>query len=349
MGIKSPLVLTFAGLSGHGKTELAKQMGGMLGLPMTVIGCAQMRSDIGLFGSRQGYVGNAKGSQLNNHLADFDGQKSVVFLDEFDKTDQEVRNSLLLLLDSGEYHDRRTNKYIDASRTIWVMATNLGDHAISAFYEEHMSAADDPAKAKAPVKVLTTQLRALFKDHFGAPMAGRMKNVTPFYPFDLKEQAIVVHKFLMELADSVRKPIDLSPTVKRYPGHIHLAVKNDGRLCRHLAEEDYITELGARSLKTVIDDVRRDLYTTFVDTEELVKQEMNAGLLAKYSVQLVPVSKDVSEVMVERDGSTEYYRGQGVWRGATADHAMELVSDDEGLVDGVAQMMAGNGIKEEEL
>lgn len=125
------------------------QMGALLKVPITVVDCAQMRSDVGLFGSRSGYQGNERGSQLNNHLSQYDGQRSVVFLDEFDKTDQEVRNSLLLLLDSREYHDRRTDKAVDATKTIWILATNLGDREITKFYLEPMEGVTETEQASA--------------------------------------------------------------------------------------------------------------------------------------------------------------------------------------------------------
>ncbi|KAK5123547.1 hypothetical protein LTR85_002585 [Meristemomyces frigidus] len=351
MNIRSPLVLTFAGLSGHGKTEMAKQMGALLKVPITVVDCAQMRSDVGLFGARSGYQDNHRGSQLNNFISKWDAESSVVFLDEFDKTDQEVRNSLLLLLDSGEYHDRRTNKAIDATKTIWILATNLGDHAITKFYKDRMEGATEPEKAKIPHKLLQNQLKALFRDRFGAPMAGRMKNVAPFYPFDFSEQAVVAHKFLSELVDQLRQPIDLSPTTKRYPAHVHLAIENDGKLCKHIAEESYITELGARSLTSGIDDIGRDFFTTFVDNEELVTDDMNEGPLMRYTVQLVPVagSKDVSEVSVVREGFTDYYRGQGS-ESATPTEDEEMIDGgvDE-LGDMFGKMMGGkSAVKHEE-
>lgn len=154
MNIKSPLVLTFAGLSGQGKTELATQIGKLLEAPITVIDCAQMRSDISIFGSHLGYAGKQAGSQLDNFLAANDGSRSVVFLDELDKTEREVRNSLLLLLDSGEYHDRRSNTPINAKKIIWILATNLGDTQMSEFYANHLEDCDELAQTKAPHKEL---------------------------------------------------------------------------------------------------------------------------------------------------------------------------------------------------
>ncbi|QIX02150.1 hypothetical protein AMS68_007667 [Peltaster fructicola] len=310
MKVEVPLVLTFAGLSGHGKTELATRMGELLDVPLTTIDCSQMKSDSALFGPPLGYAGNAVGSQLNNFLATRDGTRSVVFLDEFDKTDQEVRHSLLLVLDSGEYHDRRTNKLVDCSKTIWILATNLGDTQISRWYREHMEDLTEDQRLRVPVKVLTNSLKAVFVNKFGAPMAGRMASaICPFMPFDLREQAVITHKFLLGLVEQVRRNIDTSAAEKHFPGHIHLAIQNDGRLCEHMAKESYISELGARSLKSAVNEVRRSFYTSFVHSDIPVEDHMNDGPLTRYNIQLQPVAESANEVIVVEDGMTEFFEG----------------------------------------
>lgn len=47
---KNPLVLLFAGPSGHGKTELAKQMGKLMSVDSCVVDCTEMRVETDLFG-----------------------------------------------------------------------------------------------------------------------------------------------------------------------------------------------------------------------------------------------------------------------------------------------------------
>ena len=47
-----------------------------------------------------------EGSSLNKHLVRMAGQKTVILLDEFDKTTDEVRKAMLLLFESGQYRDR---------------------------------------------------------------------------------------------------------------------------------------------------------------------------------------------------------------------------------------------------
>ncbi len=102
LGSSQPLVLLFTGPSGHGKTELARQMGRVLSLDIEVVDCAQMKRDTEIFGPRMGYSGYENGAALNNFLANHNGRQSVVFLDEFDKSSDEVREAMLLLFDSGE-------------------------------------------------------------------------------------------------------------------------------------------------------------------------------------------------------------------------------------------------------
>lgn len=96
-----PLVMAFVGPSGHGKTELARQMGELLSTGVVVIDCTEMRHESDLFGPKPPYCGHEAGSALNNHLANEHGKRSVVFLDEFDKTAEEVRQSLLIAFDQG--------------------------------------------------------------------------------------------------------------------------------------------------------------------------------------------------------------------------------------------------------
>ena len=97
-----PLIMAFAGASGHGKTELARSMGQLLSVDTVSIDCASCGDVWALFGSTAGWDRNEDGSKLNNFLTDHSGKRSVVFLYEFDKTDQKVRNALLNIMQSGK-------------------------------------------------------------------------------------------------------------------------------------------------------------------------------------------------------------------------------------------------------
>lgn len=92
---KQPLVLVFAGPSGHGKTELARKLGELMGLEMEVVDCTNKDHDRDMFGARNPWQGWEMGSPLNNFLARKDATKSMVFLDEFEKTTTEIHQTLL--------------------------------------------------------------------------------------------------------------------------------------------------------------------------------------------------------------------------------------------------------------
>lgn len=98
---KTPLIIAFAGASGHGKTELARAMGDLLSVKRCEIDCAKIHTDFALFGGMAPYYGCEKGSTLNNFLADNSGLRSVVFMDEFDKTSRDIRDALLVTIQSG--------------------------------------------------------------------------------------------------------------------------------------------------------------------------------------------------------------------------------------------------------
>ena len=100
---KKPLVLVFAGPSGHGKTELARRLGNLLSLELEVVDCTVFNREIELFGPRQPYVGWDKGSRLNNFLAHNHDKRCIVFLDEFEKTNSDIHKTLLLPFDNGKF------------------------------------------------------------------------------------------------------------------------------------------------------------------------------------------------------------------------------------------------------
>jgi len=97
-----PLVMVFAGPSGHGKTELARRMGDLLSLEMECVDCTEMKHETDLFGPKKPYLGYQAGSPVNNFLARNSGKRCIVFLDEFEKTTREVQNALLIPFDEGK-------------------------------------------------------------------------------------------------------------------------------------------------------------------------------------------------------------------------------------------------------
>ncbi|KAK4539926.1 hypothetical protein LTR36_009968 [Oleoguttula mirabilis] len=312
LNTRKPLVLAFAGLSGHGKTELATQMEHMLSLKLLDLDCAQIKTEHNLLGPPIGYTQNSVGSPLNDHLTAYSGRRCVIFLDEFDKTNKECRDALLKVLDTGAYRDRKTNKEVDGSRFIWMLAANLGDTAIADFHYKHMAALKGEEVDKISIKPLRTELSGIFRNAFSPPIAGRIDTIVPFFPFSPTEAAVVAHKFILDLQDEVRKPIATAEPELRYIAHSDLCVIDDGKVCQHLVtNHSYEPELGARSISTSVNRLRTAFALEYSKSDVKVQDEFNERPLQRYIVQLNPVSETEEDISVFRDERTVLSGGQG--------------------------------------
>ena len=296
-----PLVLILTGLSGHGKTELARRMGDLLSLKLLIVDCTTMQHDTDLFGPWHPYYGSKDGSQLNNHLADWDGERTVVFLDEFDKTTDDVRQSMLLLFESGFYVDRRDKGKVDCSNVIWVLSSNLGVQEISRFWVEYLKDRSQEQQKEAPIKNLEVTLEKCMIDTFGAPLTGRFSAIVPFLPFNEGERAVVAYKFMRELWHEVRKPISVEE--KRYAGNMFVNFVNDEQIAKYIAKR-YLEETGARSLANAVEkEIYQSLAVEFLNQEGEVKDEMNRLPLRNYDVRVVGDSRGKSHIEVACRGS----------------------------------------------
>lgn len=130
-----PVVLFFAGMTGVGKTYLAKKLAEevfgnencLVRLDMSEY--SDSTSVTKLYGTGMGYIGYDKGGILteaikkNNHC--------VLLLDEMEKANDEVHNVFLQLFDEGRLTDN-TGITVDFSNVIVIMTSNVGAKEISA-------------------------------------------------------------------------------------------------------------------------------------------------------------------------------------------------------------------------
>ena len=298
-----PLVLLFTGPSGHGKTELASSLGNLLSLPLLAVDCSVLHHSYDLLGTHAGHEGWAQGSLLSAHLAQHAGQRNVVFLDEFDKTTEHVRQSMLLLFE-GKYTDRRNNEPLDCSKVIWVLATNLGEPAISRFWDDHLKDRSEEQQKRVQFRELDRSLNQTVKREFGSPLARRLTTIVPFLPFDKGEQAVAAYKFMRSLWQEVRKPIHVES--RDLLRNIFLNYVDDGQIAKHLAAEHYDPQAGASSLiRAVNSEIRARLAKSWYAEEEIVVDEMNERPLPNYDVTVVTASEDDDEIAVKSVGTRE--------------------------------------------
>ncbi|KAI1090797.1 P-loop containing nucleoside triphosphate hydrolase protein [Rostrohypoxylon terebratum] len=260
---QKPLILVFAGPSGHGKTELARRFGDLVSLDLHVVDCTIFKHDNELFGPRPPYSGHEDGSPLNNFLVRKAGERSIVFMDEFEKTSKDIHNTLLLPFQDGRYEDRRNGKIVDCSKTMWILATNQLDDTIDSFCDQNQKvlfqSEDDKVQDRLMEK-LRGQLREKFITHFGAPLAGRITEIIPFLPFSQPESAIIVHRALMNLEMEVTRRVHISTHKEDdiYVGNISMRIMKDATVCSKLADDGYDKKTGARSIAQAVERIVED-------------------------------------------------------------------------------------------
>lgn len=127
---EKPVSFLFAGPSGTGKTEIAKQVteavygskDRMIYINMSEY--SNPASITRIIGSSAGYVGSESKRELPFDTLEHNPYQ-VVLLDEFEKAHTDVQRFFMQALDEGVVKTNR-NKQIDFSRTIMIATTNAG-------------------------------------------------------------------------------------------------------------------------------------------------------------------------------------------------------------------------------
>src|SRR3546814_312227 len=116
----------FSGPTGVGKTEVARQLASILGIPLTRFDMSEYmerHSASRLIGAPPGYVGYDQGGLLTDAV---DQQPHcVLLLDEIEKAHPDLFNILLQVMDNGKLTDQH-GKTVDFRNVILIMTTNAG-------------------------------------------------------------------------------------------------------------------------------------------------------------------------------------------------------------------------------
>ena len=237
-------------------------------------------------------------------MVEHSGSRSVVFLDEVDKTSNEVRNALLLAVDSGRYKNRIDGKRINCSKTIWIMAANHGEELIKDLWDDHLQDHFEERQLSAPFGILQKKLNFAFTERFGAPLTGRISSVVPFLPFTKNEQAVLVSTVIRQLRNEVRKPIDIE--AKQFVRGIHLNLVDEWQIAKNMAKEGYEPKFGARSLRNVVNQqIERKLVNDLRKGEERIKNELDESKpLLRFNVRVTDEGKESEDLEVKKVGVT---------------------------------------------
>ena len=116
----------FSGPTGVGKTEVARQLAAILGIPLTRFDMSEYmerHSVSRLIGAPPGYVGFDQGGLLTDAVDQ--NPHGVLLLDEIEKAHPDLFNILLQVMDNGKLTDHH-GKTVDFRNSILIMTTNAG-------------------------------------------------------------------------------------------------------------------------------------------------------------------------------------------------------------------------------
>jgi ATP-dependent Clp protease ATP-binding subunit ClpA len=177
----------FSGPTGVGKTEVARQLASIMGIPLQRFDMSEYmerHSVSRLIGAPPGYVGYDQGGLLTDAV---DQQPhSVLLLDEIEKAHPDLFNILLQVMDNGKLTDHH-GKTVDFRNTILIMTTNAGasDMARESIGFGAMSRED--VQEDAIKKMFTPEFR------------NRLDAVVPFGYLPPAVVSRVVDKFILQL------------------------------------------------------------------------------------------------------------------------------------------------------
>lgn len=217
----------FAGPSGVGKTELAKQLALNLSVPFLRIDMSEYMEKHAvsrLIGAPPGYVGHEQGGQLTEMIRK--NPHSVLLLDEIEKAHPDIFNVLLQVMDYGMLTDNEGKK-ADFKNVIIIMTSNIGAFEMN---KNAMGFTDKPN--------VTINRENEIKKAFSPEFYNRLDSVVQFNALDNDNVSKVVVKGLSKLQLQLsEKKVILS--------YSKAAVQ-------YIAEKGFDAKLGARPIERFI-------------------------------------------------------------------------------------------------
>ncbi len=223
----------FAGPTGVGKTELAKQLALTMGINFERIDMSEFmekHSVSKLIGAPPGYVGFDQGGILTEKINK--NPYSVLLLDEIEKAHPDIFNILLQVMDHGKLTDSN-GKTTDFRNVILIMTSNAGATEL-----ESGSIGLSGKKAGNTAK----RDKAL-KNYFSPEFRNRLDSIIYFNHLGSENIKSIVEKFVIELENQLQEK------------NVYLEVSEE--LISWFIENGYDPKMGARPIGRLIDDKLR--------------------------------------------------------------------------------------------
>jgi ATP-dependent Clp protease ATP-binding subunit ClpA len=264
----------FAGPTGVGKTEVAKQLASTLGVELLRFDMSEYMEKHAvsrLIGAPPGYVGFDQGGMLTDGVDQH--PHCVLLLDEIEKAHPDVYNILLQVMDHGKLTDHN-GRQVDFRNVILIMTSNAGareqSQAAIGFGRERRTGEDTAAIERA----------------FTPEFRNRLDAVISFAPLGKEIIMQVVEKFVMQLEAQLMDrgvSIELAPEAAMW-----------------LGDKGYDDKMGARPLGRVIQEhIKKPL------AEELLFGKLVKGGLVRVGLKDDKIDLQIHEPQKPRITGTK--------------------------------------------
>ncbi len=219
----------FSGPTGVGKTEVARQLASILGIPLKRFDMSEYmerHSVSRLIGAPPGYVGFDQGGLLTDAVDQ--SPHSVLLLDEIEKAHPDLFNILLQVMDNGRLTDHH-GKTVDFRNVILIMTTNAG---ASDMAKEGIGFGNNISKEDAGDEAV--------KKMFAPEFRNRLDATVPFGYLPTEVVARVVDKFILQLE------------LQLADQNVHIKLDDEARAW--LTERGYDKLYGARPMGRLIQE-----------------------------------------------------------------------------------------------
>ncbi|UVO51101.1 ATP-dependent Clp protease ATP-binding subunit ClpA [Sphingomonas sp. SUN019] len=218
----------FTGPTGVGKTEVAKQLALIMGIPLQRFDMSEYmerHSVSRLIGAPPGYVGYDQGGLLTDAVDQ--NPHSVLLLDEIEKAHPDLFNILLQVMDNGKLTDHH-GKTVDFRNTILIMTTNAGASDMARETVGFGNLTREGEDEQAVQKMFTPEFR------------NRLDAIVPFAYLPTEVVARVVEKFILQLE------------LQLADRNVHIALDDESK--EWLTKKGYDKLYGARPMGRLIQE-----------------------------------------------------------------------------------------------
>jgi len=265
----------FVGPTGVGKTELARQLAEVLGVPLLRFDMSEYQEKhtvSRLVGSPPGYVGYEEGGLLTEAVRK--SPYAVLLLDEIEKAHPDIFNTLLQVMDYATLTDNSGRK-ADFRNLVLIMTSNAGAKELGkpavGFQGEPLSGA------------VTIAVEKLFSPEF----RNRLDAIVTFRHLDEAVVARIVRKMIREFSQQLKEKkvaLQVSPAAVAW-----------------VARRGFSPIFGAREVARL---VQEKIKNPFVD--EVLFGRLKSGGSAR-----IEISKDELVIQVEEEGKGKMPKAKG--------------------------------------